>query len=148
MTKELIRSFDDMANALEDSGFQVAQGDQFLALKVPHVGHEPKTALITIDEIRNKAIITCRVARYGDIPEDRLPAFQAAMLDANTRVDPFAFATIADQDEPDTDSPDEWAVVLIESLPLADLSPEELNIAIEDLAQALLIADELLGAVA
>lgn len=148
MTKDLICSFDDIANVLEDNGLAVAKGEQFLAVKVPHAGHEPKTALITIDEIRNKVVLTCRIACYGDIPEDRIPAFQAAMLDANTRTDPFAFATIADQDEPDTDDPRDWSVVLIESLPLADLCPEELNIAIEDLAHALPIADELLTAIA
>jgi hypothetical protein len=148
MTKELVRTFEDIANVLEDNGLAVAKGDQFLAVKVPHAGHEPKTALITIDEIRNKVILTCRVACYRDIAYDRIPAFQAAMLDANTRTDPFAFATIPDQDEPETDDPGNWSVVLLESLSLTDLSPEELIIAIEDLAHALPIADELLSAVA
>lgn len=148
MTKEKIDTLEDMKSVLEDSGYEVALGDQFLALKVPHPGHEPKTALITLDDIRNKAVVTCRVAHYGDIPVERVAAFQAAMLDANTRIDPFAFATIADQEDADTDDPKDWSVVLIESVPLADLSSEELNIAIADLAHALPIADELLDAVA
>ncbi len=147
-TKDKIHSLSEMADLLEDSGFHVAHGDQFLAVKVPHSGHEPKNALLTIDEIRNKLIISCRVARYGEIKADRLSAFQAALLDANTRIDPFAFATITDQDDPDIESSDDWVVVLIESMPMGDLSPEELNTAMADLAHALPIADELLAAIA
>ena len=146
-TKEHIHTLEEMAALLEDSGFHVAQGDQFLAVKVPHAGHEPKNALLTIDEIRNKLIISCRVARYGDIQENRLSAFQAALLDANTRIDPFAFATITDQDDPDIGSSDNWVVVLIESMPMGDISPDELNTAMTDLAHALPIADELLTAI-
>ncbi len=147
-TNNKIHSLSEMADLLEDSGYHVAHGDQFLAVKVPHTGHEPKNALLTIDEIRNKLIISCRVARYGDIQEDRLAAFQAALLDANTRIDPFAFATITDQDDPDIGSEENWVVVLIESLLMGDLSPEELNTAMTDLAHALPVADELLAAVA
>jgi hypothetical protein len=147
-TNPKIHSLSEMAEFLEDSGFHVAHGEQFLAVKVPHTGHEPKNALLTIDDIRNKLIISCRIARYGDIQPDRLPAFQAALLDANTRIDPFAFATITDQDDPDIGSADNWVVVLIESLPLGDLSPDELNTAMADLAHALPIADELLAAIA
>lgn len=148
MTKEHIHSLDEMAAVLEDSGFHVAEGDQFLAVKVPQPGREPKNALLTIDEIRNKLIVSCRVVRYGDIQEERLPAFQAALLDANTRIDPFAFATITDQDDPDIGSADNWVVVLITSMPLGDLSIDELNTAMADLAHALPIADEVLNAIA
>lgn len=148
MTKENVGSLSEMAELLEDGGFHVAMGDGFLAVKVQRADKEPAHALLTIDEIRNKLVISCRVARYGDIPEDRLPAFQAALLDANTRIDPFAFATITDQDDPDLDSPDEWIVVLIESLRLGDLCPDELMTAMQDLAQALPSADEIVSAIA
>ncbi len=148
MTKENVGSLSEMAELLEDGGFHVAMGDGFLAVKVQRADKEPAHALLTIDEIRNKLVISCRVARYGDIPEDRLPAFQAALLDANTRIDPFAFATITDQDDPDLDSPDEWIVVLIESLQLGDLCPDELMTAMQDLAQALPSADEIVSAIA
>jgi hypothetical protein len=148
MTKEHIQSLDEMAAVLEDSGYHVAEGDQFLAVKVPNPGREPKNALLTIDEIRNKLIISCRVVRYGDIQEERLAAFQAALLDANTRIDPFAFATITDQDDPDIGDEANWVVVLIASMPLGDLSPDELNTAMADLAHALPIAEEVLEAIA
>jgi hypothetical protein len=148
MTKTQVATLAEMAEVLEDSGYHVAGGDGFLAVKVPHASHPDAHALLTLDEIRNKLIISCRVAKYGDIPESKLSAFQAALLDANTRIDPFAFATITDQDDPDLESPDEWVVVLIESLRMGDLSPEELTTAIEDLAHALPVADEILAAVA
>lgn len=148
MTKENVGSLSEMAEVLEDGGFHVAMGDGFLAVKVPRADKAPAHALLTIDEIRNKLVISCRVALYGDIPEEKLPAFQAALLDANTRIDPFAFATITDQDDPDLDSPDEWIVVLIESLRLGDLCPDELMTAMQDLGQALPTADEIVSAIA
>lgn len=148
MTKEQVSTLAEMAEVLEDGGYRVAAGEEFLAVKVPHGLKEPLHALLTIDEIRQKLVISCKVARYGEIPEAKLPAFQAALLDANTRIDPFAFATITDQDDPDLSSPADWVVVLIESLRLGDLSPEELTTAMEDLATTMPVVDELLAAVA
>ncbi len=147
-TSENLSSLAEMAEVLEDSGYEVAQGDNFLAVKVPHGDKAPAHALLTIDEIRGKLMISSRVARYGDIAESRLSAFQAALLDANTRIDPFAFATLTDRDDPDLDSPDEWLVMLIESISLGDLSAHELRTAMADLANALPAADEILAAVA
>lgn len=146
-TSENLSSLAEMAEVLEDSGYEVAQGDNFLAVKVPHGDKPPAHALLTIDEIRGKLMISSRVARYGDIAESRLSAFQAALLDANTRIDPFAFATLTDRDDPDLDSPDEWLVMLIESVSLGDLSAHELRTAMADLANALPAADEILAAV-
>lgn len=148
MTKTHVTTLAEMAEVLEDSGYHVAAGKGFLAVKVPHVSQPDAHALLTLDEIRNKLIISCRVAKYGDIAEAKLSAFQAALLDANIRIDPFAFATITDKEDPDLDSADEWVVMLIESLRMGDLSAEELTTAIEDLAHALPVADEILAAVA
>ncbi|MDZ7640217.1 MAG: hypothetical protein U5J83_18515 [Bryobacterales bacterium] len=148
MTKEKLSSLAEMAEVLEDGGYYVAMGEGFLAAKVAHRNHPPANALLTIDEIRKKLVISCRVARYGDVPAERLPAFQAALLDANTRIDPFAFATITDQDDPDLDSPDEWIVVLIESMCISDLSTGELLTAMEDLTHALPTADDIMAAIA
>ena len=147
-TKENISSLAEMAGMLEDSGYEVAEGDGFLAVKVPHGAKPPAHALLTIDEIRGKLMISCRVARYGDIAADRLSAFQAALLDANTRIDPFAFATLTDRDDPDLVSPDDWIVVLIESICLGDLSANELRSAMADLTNALPTADDIMAAIA
>ena len=148
MTKETLGTLAEMAEVLEDSGYRVANGEEFLAVKVPHGSKEPLNALLTIDDIREKLVISCKVTRYGDIAEAKLPAFQAALLDANTRIDPFAFATITDQDDPDLSSPEDWVVVLIESLRLGDLSPDELRTAIQDLSAALPVADQVMEAIA
>ena len=147
-TKENISSLAVMAEVLEDSGYEVAEGDGFLAVKVSHGNKPPAHALLTIDEIRGKLMISCQVARYGDIAEDRLPAFQAALLDANTRIDPFAFATITDRDDPELTSPDDWIVVLIESVCLGDLSANELRSTMADLTNALPTADDIMAAIA
>lgn len=147
-TKDNLTTLAEMAEVLEDSGYEVAAGSGFLAVKVPRGGKAPAHASLTIDEIRAKLIVSCRVARYGDVAEDRLPAFQAALLDANTRIDPFAFATLTDRDDPNLESPAEWIVVLIESLPIGDLSVNELRTAMADLAKALPVSDEILAAVA
>lgn len=147
-TGDNLTTLSEIARVLEDSGYEVAKGGASLAVKIPYAGNAPALASLTIDEIRAKLIISSRVARYGDVAQDRLPAFQAALLDANTRIDPFAFATLTDRDDPNLESPDEWIVVLIESLPIGDLSANELRVAMADLAKALPTSGEILAAVA
>ncbi|MCZ2156265.1 MAG: hypothetical protein LC114_20575 [Bryobacterales bacterium] len=146
--KENLTTLAEMARALEDDGYEVAAGDGFLAVKIPRGDKAPALASLTIDDIRDKLVISCRVARYGDIAQERLPAFQAALLDANTRIDPFAFATLTDRDDPNLESPADWIVLLIESLPLIDLSAAELGAAMADLAKALPTSDEIMAAIA
>ena len=83
----------EVARDLESFGYEVDLQDEAVHTKV---GGEqnPFTVLLTIDKARNALVITCQLAKLGDIGEDSVPAFTIAALDANSRINPFAFATL------------------------------------------------------
>ncbi|MCP5120536.1 MAG: hypothetical protein GY953_57820 [bacterium] len=132
-----LQTLPQMAEALEDLGYEVGQQDDFVAVRVPVAGADPYTAVLTVDDERQKVIITCQLARYGDIAEDKLLDFLAAQSDANTRIQPFAFATLTNLDDPDRADADDWLFVLIDSLSLGDLADSELETAMADLQRAM-----------
>ena len=70
--------------------------------------------------------------------------FCVACLDINTQIRPYAFATITASDNPDLDDPDSWPIVLTDSLPIGDLSDEELTTSIDSLWSALVAGAEVL----
>ncbi|MEE9263180.1 MAG: hypothetical protein V3V11_01885, partial [Vicinamibacteria bacterium] len=82
----------------------------------------------------------------GDIPEDNISTFAVAALDANSRISPFAFATLTASDNPELDEPQQWPVVLTDSIPLGDLSPGELEAAMNSLWSALAESRDVLEA--
>ena len=131
-----IRGLGDAAELLESSGYEVEFVDGTIRLKVGGMD-EPFLAVITADDAGSQLAISCQLAKWGDIAEDRLLDFAVACLDANTRIRPFAFATITASDEPGLDDDDEWPIVLTNSVPLGDLSPDELQAAMDSLWAAL-----------
>ncbi len=133
---ENIQTLQELAEAMEDLGYEVGRQEEFVAVKVPMGGDEPATAVLTVDDDRQKVVITCQLARYGDIPEEKLLDFLAAQSDANTRIEPFAFATLTNLDDPERADADDWLFVLIDSLSLGDLSTSELDAAMSDLHRA------------
>lgn len=134
--KQSIENLAEVARDLESFGYEVDLQDEAVFTKV---GGEqnPFTVLLTIDKARNALVITCQLTKLGDIAEDNVPAFAVAALDANSRISPFAFATLTASDNPDLDEPEQWPVVLTDSVPLGDLSSEELQSAMESLWSAL-----------
>lgn len=134
---ENIRTLAEIATVLEDLGYEVGAQPDFVAVKVPGGDTTTYTAVVTVDEAREKVVVTCEIARYGDIPEDKLPDLLAAQSDANTRIDPFAFATLTNLDDPERADAADWLIVLIESLPLGDLAACEIESVMADLQRAL-----------
>ena len=133
---ENIRTLPRIAEVIEDLGYEVGLQPECVVVKISVADGESYTALVTIDEERQKAVITCEIARYGDVPEDRLPDVLVAQSDANTRIDPFAFATITNLDDPERADASDWLFVLIDSMPLGDLCTAELEAAMFDLQRA------------
>ena len=131
-----IQSLDQVAEALDAGGYEVEMGDETVHLKVGGMDR-PFVAVVTVNEPGTELAISCQLARWGDIPEKHLLQFAVACLDANTRIRPFAFATITASDRPDLDDPDEWPIVITNSVPLGDLSREELHAAMDSLWSAL-----------
>ena len=135
MTKN-ITNLTQVAEVLESAGYEAICDDDAVHTKVGGL-QNPFTAVLTINLDRNVLVITCQLAKLGDFPEDNISTFAVAALDANSRISPFAFATLTASDNPELDEPEQWPVVLTDSLPLGDLSGEELESAMNSLWSAL-----------
>lgn len=138
-----INSLDAIAVFLEARGYEVTQSDDSI---ITRVGNFP--TVITITDINGNGDpdlqITTQLTTLGQISEDRVPAFLTAALDANTRILPYAVATITSSDNPELDNPSEFPVVLTDSIPVGDISENEFQSALDSLLQAILGTRELL----
>ncbi len=131
-----IETLEQVAEVLEENGYEPVASEGAVSVGVG--GQEaPFAATLTINKERQELSITCQLAVLGDVLDDRELEFTVACLDANTRVRPYAFAVITASDNPELDDPDEWPVVLTDSLPLGDLSPAELISSMDSLWAAL-----------
>lgn len=138
-----IDTLDKVADALEASGYESEAQNGSVSIAVGG-SQKPFAAVITLDEATDELVVTCQVAKLGDIADDMLMEFCVACLDINTQIRPYAFATITASDNPDLDDPDDWPIVLTDSLPIGDLSSEELSASIDSLWSALVAGAEVL----
>ncbi|MBZ0264405.1 hypothetical protein K8I28_07025 [bacterium] len=146
MENEILKldSLPQFAEVLENNAYECKLDDQSVQVKVGSK-ENPIVGVITIDDSNNSLNITCRIARLGDIPEDNVPQFMAACLDANTRILPYAFGLLTASDNPALDDPREWPIVLVDSMPLGDLSEEEFLSAMSNLWIALQASRDVLS---
>jgi len=93
----------------------------------------PYTAAFTFNN-KGQIQITCQLATLGDFPESKLGELSLAALDANTQISPYAFAVIG-ASEGDVDI-HKCPVVLIDTLPVSDLSAEEVAYSVDKLLEA------------
>ncbi len=98
------------------------------------VGAAPYTAAFTFNRT-GQIQITCQLATLGDFPEDKLGELSIAALDANTQISPYAFAIIG-ASEGDVEI-HQCPLVLIDTLPVSDLSAEEVIYSVDKLLEAL-----------
>ena len=131
-----IENLEQVAEVLEANGYEPVVSENSVSIGVGGT-ENPFAAAITINEERTELAISCQLAKLGDISDDHELQFVLSCLDANTRVRPYAFAVLTASDNPDLDEPDEWPVVLTDSLPIGDLSPDELISSIDSLWSAL-----------
>jgi len=131
-----IHGLEQIAEALESGGYEIELADDTIRLKVGGMVR-PFVAVMRVNEAGSDLAISCQLAKLGDIAADHLLEFVVACLDANTRIRPYAFATITASDRPDLDDPEDWPVVITNSVPMGDLSTEELQSAMDSLWAAL-----------
>lgn len=137
-----IENLEQTAEELLGLGYNVIHNEE--AVHVAVGGTEtPFTAVLTIND-SNDVVINCQVAKLGDLNEDDIPTVQFALLDANTRIRPYAFGIISGSDNPEMDDAAQFPIVLTDSIPLGDLSTGELNSAMDSLLVAVESADEVL----
>lgn len=146
MENEILKldSLQQFADVLEANAYECKLNENSVQVKVGSKKN-PIAGVITIDEASNSMNITCRIARLGDIPEENVPQFMAACLDANTRILPYAFGLLTASDNVDLDDPKEWPIVLVDSIPLGDLSEEEFLSSMSDLWIALQASRDVLS---
>ncbi len=133
-----IKTLEQVADALGDLGYDAIHEND--AVRTAVGGSEaPFTAVLTTTADASELVITCQLAKVGDIPDEQSETFAWACLDANTRVRPYSLATItgADDENLDDDDEAEYPIVLTDSVPLGDLSESELGSAMDNLWEAL-----------
>ncbi len=129
-----IRNLNDVTGVLEELGYDVKEGDN--AVHVAVGGSEkPFVAVLTIDQ-SDQLMITCKVAKLGDLREEEIPQVQFYLLDTNSRIMPFAFAIITASDDAEMEDAADYPIVLLDSMPLGDLSSHELASAMDSLLVA------------
>src|SRR5262245_42008580 len=138
-----IETLAEVHEALQAMGYRSLLRPGSVAVRVGGRKH-PFPAVITHNTLINHFQITCRVAKMGDVPEDKLAAFALAALDANNRISPFAYALITDTDDPALDDENQWPLVLVAAFPIGDFSVRELSSAMQRLLAALLDARNVL----
>ncbi len=133
---------EEVSDFLEELGYSVIPHEDTLHVAIGSV-ENPFVAVFMIND-NNELVITCRVAKLGDLNEDEIPNVQLMLLDANTRVRPYAFGIITGSDNPDLDEAEDFPIVLTDSIPLGDLSEDELEFSMESLLVALKASDDAL----
>ncbi len=131
-----IATLEQIAEVLEMQGYNLNKVDDSIHVKVGGNEH-PFVSVITKNEADTELHITCKLTMLGDVPEEKIPQFFAACLDANTRILPYAIGLITGTDNPEMDDEKEWPVVLVDSIPLGDLCEEELISSMDSLWVAL-----------
>lgn len=96
-----------------------------------------------ITQAPSSFVINTQIATLGDVGEDNLTQFFGAILDANTRIHPFAFGILTAEDTGEQDE-GSWPVVLIDSLPIGDLSTDELDRSFQALLSGILNSEAIL----
>ncbi|MCD6436578.1 MAG: hypothetical protein J7L15_09410 [Clostridiales bacterium] len=135
---DIIKSLDDVVNVLSGLGYSVTRQDQCVSVAVGNVS-SPFPAIITIED--NSLSVTCEVAKKCNINKEVEIDFLWGMADINTDICPYALAVISEDVHEDR-----WPIVLIDSMPIGDLSEEELESSMDSLLFALLSIKDLFQA--
>ncbi len=137
----MLETLNQIAGALENFGYEVQESENGVACKVGKL-----VSVLTIDS-NNQLNITCQIAKASDIADAE--KFALVALDANTRILPYSIAMITANDNPDeySDEDADCPVVLIDSIPLGNLSESELDRAMNSLLEALMSCKDELATV-
>ncbi len=138
-----ISSLEQIEEILESAGYETIRTTDGVVMKIGGKS-VPFTSVFTIDEKQNQVIINCQIAMMGDIKEEEIPNVLFTLLDYNTMIRPYAFAVISATEDPGLDDEEKWPIVLTDSLPLGDLSSDEIIASVESLWSALSVVPVLL----
>jgi len=125
-----ISTLSEVKEVLENAGYEVLEVTGAIAAKINGF-----VATITIDN--EEVNVQCEVATLGSFEEEDLPMITYNALNANSRIRPFAFEIIDTRDDPQLSDPKNFILNLADSMPVGDLSPEELESTMQKLNLAI-----------
>lgn len=124
-----VTTIEEMAEVLQDAGFETEVNGDSVFTKIGV--RSPFPVVITLDSEEKEFEFDCQVALVSNVPESNQTAMLAALLKLNAEIQPFAFAIPTEEDE------DDAPIVLVDSIPIGDLSSREVIITMEKLQLAL-----------
>ena len=138
-----IKTLADVERVLEEKGYKSQLNENNVTVSV---GSEnaPFPCVILIDE--TNLTISCEITTWGQMIErissEMREEFFLSLLDMNSQTLPYAFSVLTDIDGEGEDKAS-WPVVLIDSVPVGDISEDELLASMRSLNAALLTAKNL-----
>jgi hypothetical protein len=130
-----LKSLSSIAHILADAGYPTTQDEDALFVELRYADQVRAAVL----ELEDGALhVTCQLARLSDFDQDQLSLVAVNALAANVEMLPYAFAIIKPADGADADAVSDSPLVLINSVPIEDLSEDELLWDIQRLQSALI----------
>lgn len=139
---DILESIEDVDSALEELGYETIKHSDSIHVAMGSSDHPFVSVMVR--NFQGDLVITCQVAKMGDLDEDKIPEVQLMLLDANTRIRPYAFGIITSSDNPELDDAADFPIVLTDSIPMIDLCKEELESSMDSLLAALQTSSEAL----
>ena len=138
-----IKTLEDVEHILSEQGYKPQLNENNVIVPV---GSEvaPFPCVLLMDD--TNLTINCEISTWGKmtsrISDEMKEDFFLSLLDMNSQTLPYAFSVLTDIDG-EGDNRESWPVVLIDSMPVGDISAEELLTSMRSLSAAMLTAKTL-----
>lgn len=130
-----LRSLTSISSTLEEAGYTTTQDENAVFVELSH-GDKVRAAVLQLQD--GALHVTLQLAKLSDFDQDQLALVAINALAANVEMLPYAFAIIKPADNADDAAVSGSPLVLINSVPIEDLSEDELLWDIQKLQSALI----------
>ena len=130
-----LKSLHTIASTLEDAGYTTTHDENAVFVELHHDG-KPYPAVLQLQD--DALHLTCQLGKLSDFDQDQLSLVAVNALAANVEMLPYAFAIIKPTDGADAEAVSESPLVLINSVPIEDLSEDEVLWDLQKLQSALI----------
>jgi hypothetical protein len=130
-----LKSLHTIASTLEEAGYTTTRDETAVFVDLHHDG-KPYPAVLQLQE--DALHVTCQLGKLSDFDQDQLSLVAINALAANVEMLPYAFAIIKPTGSADEDTVADSPLVLINSVPVEDLSEDEVLWDLQKLQSALI----------
>lgn len=130
-----LRSLTSIAHTLAEAGYTSTQSEDAVFVELQYE-NQVRAAVLELED--GALHVTCQLAKLSDFDQDQLSLVAINALAANVEMLPYAFAIIKPADGADAEAVSASPLVLINSVPVEDLSEDELLWDIQRLQSALI----------